>query len=353
MDTVKWIQMAQITYSKQSVGSVIPVIFTNHIFIAMLKLIIFFTIVSSGFCGKLSAEFDAERAEMCGKSLTPEKPSSNPHDDKVPWGMAINYVRGRDNGTEYYGSSILVSARHVIAPGFMAIRETDNTFKQWVWADETTVDFAACQENKMAIPKKALKKLKIWISICQDVEQCGMHIARSVIQGWYLGNCQPGEVPFGILLLEISSNVPQNEPFFVPVCLPAEKKPLFIGDAVHFDSLDVKNGKAFITAIPAKIQKCGANIGRFVQSVCATRGSCVEGRAGTLVKKIDGRETGVAVLYSFEAGCTNDHYVSIGFFKDELCSLAGICKTITEPVETSSKQSLQFLLATVFVILFL
>lgn len=307
----------------------------------MLKLVLFFAVLSTVFCVKLSEEFDAERAEMCGLSLTPEKPSSNPPDDKVPWTLAINYQQRDQKGKMqiYYGSAILVSARHVIAPAYMAVGTVPNTTKkQWEWADETRVDFKQCQENEMEIPLKTLKTIKVSISICQDPQQCGTDIVRSVITGWYLGNCQSGEIPFGLLLLEFSSNVPQDAPFFVPVCIPAEKKPAFLKDTVHFDSIKVK-GKFFIVSDSATIQSCSSEVSKFVQSICAKRSVCEKGRAGTLVKKIDGRETGIAVLYEWNDKCKNEHYVSIGFFKDKLCSLAGVCKETTPPAEETSSQS--------------
>ncbi|KAF1770860.1 hypothetical protein GCK72_002684 [Caenorhabditis remanei] len=309
----------------------------------MLKLIIFFAVVSSIFCGKLSEEFDEERAGMCGKALTPEKPSKNPADDKAPWTVGVNFG-------DYFSSGILVSPRHVLAPGLYAVNQPSP--KIWKWIDDVKVDMSECNDNQMKIPKKTLKSFSVILSLCRDPEQCGTRIKRSVVEGYYLGNCVNSEVPFGMILLEISSNVPQDEPFFTPVCIPAEEKSVFIGDTVHFDSFKVgESGEIHITSDSANIEKCGASIGRFVQSVCGKRSVCnKEARRGALVKKIENRDTVIAIMWEEDDKCKTEHYVSVGFFKDKLCNLAGICKA-TYTAEESSASSIQFFFFGFFIIL--
>ncbi|EGT32801.1 hypothetical protein CAEBREN_13753 [Caenorhabditis brenneri] len=219
----------------------------------------------------------------------------------------------------------------------MAIQTNDTGNKIWEWMDNRPVDIKQCQDFEMKIPKKLLKTFRIPISICQDKDRCGTNIERSVVDGYYIGNCELGEIPFGMLLLEISSNIPQNEPFFTPVCIPAEKEPVQPNDVVHFDSLKVTKPITYVTSNKATIGKCPANIGTFVQSMCAKRDQCTDksgGRGGSLVKKIDDRETIVGVSSYYE-NCPDGHFVSVGFFKDKLCSLAGICKT-TIPLSDSS-----------------
>ncbi|CAI2317366.1 unnamed protein product [Caenorhabditis sp. 36 PRJEB53466] len=280
----------------------------------MRKLIIFFTLLSISLSDKLSASLDEKRAEICGRPLKPHK---------APWA-----VRVIDNVNVYY-SAILISQRHVITVPYQVMHSKNGTQnKIWIWSDGKEVNFEKCKDNVMELPKAMLKRLVGSLSTCKDPDVCGTSIERKIRAGWYIGSCEPGLHPFGFLLLEMTSNV-ADDPYFVPACLPADKTvPSESGTAELHATADPTDGHkpALIKAVPVKLIKCPH--WKFDSQICANVTVCNGDPGGGIVKKIDGADTVIGILLDHPGECKADTagIVSMAYFKDKLCELAGICK---------------------------
>lgn len=176
---------------------------------------------------------------------------------------------------------------------------------------------------------------------------------------------------FGMVLMEISSNVPSDSEYFRPACVPGERvsdgfwaseslgllnpnhillsadeNPLSVGSPAFFHSSGnaslhskhdglIKWTDSKVSLItsplitPLQITKCD-DARRLLNMVCATHNSCAGDEGGAIVQKIDQQDTVVGIVIESARDCdkkSNDKAVSTGHYSDKICLLAGICKT--------------------------
>uniref|UniRef100_A0A8R1DLR1 Uncharacterized protein n=1 Tax=Caenorhabditis japonica TaxID=281687 RepID=A0A8R1DLR1_CAEJA len=178
----------------------------------MKKQIIFFTFFSLYQCQILTPEEDAERASKCGKVMQTKVLAGMSAEDSAPWTLRVTVKSGDKSTPDPFFSSILVSDRHVLTAGLSVIvgRKLYTEFSK----ANTFIS------RRMDLPEEILKSMRVQLSLCQDVDKCGTKISRAVTKGYYLGSCESGLQPFGMVLLEMSLAVPFEEPFyFVPACV--------------------------------------------------------------------------------------------------------------------------------------
>ncbi|KAF1770858.1 hypothetical protein GCK72_002682 [Caenorhabditis remanei] len=218
---------------------------------------------------KLTKSEDVANTESCGK---PTNPGSSLPIDLTPWTVNVNTPN--DNGY-IYNPATLISKRHVVVAAFALFKD-----KPAKYFDGTAAV--------------------------------------------YFGVCEPEVQAFGVILLEMDSDIPAEFPYLVPSCIPGKATPVF-EDNLHVHSIGQdKNGQYTRQISEAKTEKCTSGY-LFYCQVCATRSQCNKDSSGGLSRNMNGQETLIGILYYRGPKCKNDQFVSIEMLSDLFCLYAGIC----------------------------
>ncbi|EGT49752.1 hypothetical protein CAEBREN_14011 [Caenorhabditis brenneri] len=203
----------------------------------------------------------------------------------------------------------------------------------WYYAQTgNVVDNKMCVNNVMKFSEKELKGVFGFFGADRFIK------AVSMI---YIGNCEAGVPPTGIVIMEIEK--PSHEAGWiktgrplVPICVAGKETSVEKGEAVQLQTMRGRGG----TQGKPEVSECNFQP-KHDFSFCL-KTSCSYWGGGAVVKKVDGAETLLAMIVrpqQLEKNCDDaaDHGVSIGFFQDKICEFAGICtQTIVEKSDASS-----------------
>ncbi|CAL2034567.1 unnamed protein product [Caenorhabditis brenneri] len=294
-------------------------------------------------CAKLTPEEDEHRAKTCGRP--------DPQFDKYPWinQFGVTIVRRRDSEIR---PAFLISPRHLVANvndvfdsayDRKTKKSNDNI---WYYAQTgNVVDDKMCVNNVLKFSEKELKGVFGFFGADRFIK------AVSMI---YIGNCDTGVPPTGIVIMEIEK--PSHEAGWiktgrplVPICVAVKETSVEKGEAVQLQTM---RGRGGVRGIPEVHDHDENDSSELTVSECnfqpkhdfsfCLKTSCSYWPGGAAVKKVDGAETLLAMIVrpqQLEKNCDDaaDHGVSIGFFQDKICEFAGICKqTIVEKSDSSS-----------------
>ncbi|EFP12425.1 hypothetical protein CRE_29461 [Caenorhabditis remanei] len=274
---------------------------------------------------KLTKSEDVANTESCGK---PTNPGSSLPIDLTPWTVNVNTPN--DNGY-IYNPATLISKRHVVVAAFALFQD-----KPAKYFDGTAVDLSKCQNNVMEISTEIIKKTSVDLSTCNDPSKCGSQISKQVKSAVYFGVCEPEVRAFGVVLLEMDSDLPAELPYFVPSCIPEKKVPE-VGDSLHLHSIGQDKNKQYTRRISvAKTGKCTKGYRMYCQ-ICATQTDCNEHSNGGFSRTQNGREVLIGVMYYHDSTCTVEDLVSMEVLSDLFCLYAGICNTKSTVNATGQK----------------
>ncbi|EFP12670.1 hypothetical protein CRE_29463 [Caenorhabditis remanei] len=262
---------------------------------------------------KLTSSELSEYTKSCGK---PTISGSSLPIDLSPWSVTV--ITQESTGMIYYPAT-LISKRHVVVVSFAFLKENPVKF-----FDGTDVDRSKCQFNVMEIPTEIIKKTSVDLSTCNDASKCGSQVSKQVKSAVYFGVCEPEVHAFGVILLEMESDIPAELPYLVPSCIPGKATPVF-EDNLHVHSIGLDTNGQYTRQInEAKTEKCTYGY-LFYCKVCATRIECNKDSSGGLSRNMNGQETLIGILYYYDPKCVNDQFVSMEMLSDLFCVYAGIC----------------------------
>ncbi|EFP12487.1 hypothetical protein CRE_29460 [Caenorhabditis remanei] len=282
---------------------------------------------------KLTKSEDVANTESCGK---PTNPGSSLPIDLTPWTVNVNTPN--DNGY-IYNPATLISKRHVVVAAFALFQD-----KPAKYFDGTAVDLSKCQNNVMEISTEIIKKTSVDLSTCNDASKCGSQVSKQVksvirslslslslekiapLQAVYFGVCEPEVRAFGVVLLEMDSDLPAELPYFVPSCIPEKKVPE-VDDSLHLHSIGQDENKQYTRRISmAQTGKCTKGYRMYCQ-ICATQTDCNEHSNGGFSRTQNGREVLIGVMYYHDSTCKVEDLVSMEVLSELFCLYAGICNT--------------------------
>ncbi|CAR99745.1 Protein CBG25351 [Caenorhabditis briggsae] len=286
---------------------------------------------------KLSSEENEENAKTCG---IPSNPDSKLESELSPWTVTLKVENAPTGNTtsQIWTSSTLISKRHVVVAAFALMngKEGDWNTVRWV-PDDTKVDMSKCKNNVMEIPVEYMRKTKVFMSPCTDKFQCTSGFNRFVKSAVYFGVCEPDQMAFGVILLELTEDVPPpGVPNVIPSCL-AEKRMPQLESNLKLHALRVDNKTGYVRSIrPAQTVQCDNTI-EYYNKICFTRPTCSKYSAGGLLRKENGKQKLIGIMYYHSPDCKENDAISIEVLADFFCVYAGICNET--PVSSKSNNN--------------
>ncbi|CAO4362023.1 unnamed protein product [Caenorhabditis nigoni] len=286
---------------------------------------------------KLSSDENEENAKTCGKSSNPD---SKLDSELSPWTVTIKVENASTGNTssQIWTSSTLISKRHVVV-GAMALmngKEGDWNTVRWV-PDGKKVDMSKCKNNVMEIPVEYMKKTKVFMSPCIDKLQCESGLYRFVRSAVYFGVCEPDQMAFGVILLEVWGDVPPRSlPNTIPICLPEKRMPRLERN-LELHALRMDNKTGYVRSISAaQTVKCNETR-KYYNKICFTRPTCLKYSSGGLLRKENEQQKLIGMMYYHSPDCKENNAVSIEVLADLFCVYAGICKVTTKEQSKQEK----------------
>ncbi|PIC52139.1 hypothetical protein B9Z55_002365 [Caenorhabditis nigoni] len=279
---------------------------------------------------KLSSDENEENAKTCGK---PSNPDSKLESELSPWTVTIKVENASTGNTssQIWTSATMISKRHVVvgAIALMNGKEGDWNTVRWV-PDGKKVDMSKCKNNVMEIPVEYMRKTKVFMSPCIDQLQCESGLYRFVRSAVYLGVCEPDQMAFGVILLEVWGDVPPRSlPNTIPICLPEKRMPR-LEKNLELHALRMDNKTGYVRSISAaQTVQCNATR-KYYNKICFTRPTCLKFSSGGLLRKENGEQKLIGMMYYHSPDCKENNAVSIEVLADLFCVYAGICKVTTK-----------------------
>ncbi|PIC52134.1 hypothetical protein B9Z55_002362 [Caenorhabditis nigoni] len=200
-------------------------------------------------------------------------------------------------------------------------KEGDWNTARWV-PDDTKVDMSKCKNNVMEIPVEYMRKTKVFMSPCIDQLQCESGLYRFAV---YFGVCEPDQMAFGVILLEVWGDVPPpGVPNVIPSCL-AEKRMPQLESNLELHALPYDDKIGYVKSISAaQTVECDDTI-EYYNKICFTRPTCSKYSAGGLLRKDNGKQKLIGLMYYQSPDCKQNNAISIEVLADLFCVYAGIC----------------------------